>query len=783
MSFRLRLILFIVAILAIIQIVTAVLVYRSTREASIEAGERQLSSAAAAVVQQLDEVSVRVADAVQVMSLDYALRASIAQRDRQTLLSALRNHGRRVGATRMMLLDLDGSIAADTGAGPDVGKIFPFDDLFNEALEHPASAVVAANGQAHWTVVVPVFTPALNALIAASIPIDGALLARMQRQSAVSQAVELVTQDDKGAWRELASGKHDIRLSAQVQNWSAALDSGTRLVTAGGAEYLVKAVRLTGSRGSAPVAVVIGYSLDEALAPFRSVGVAWAILLALGLLTGVVGALLIGRSVSRPVERLALRARKIASGDYSLSGPEKQRGEMKDLSLALTSMTQAIAEREEQIHHQATHDAVTLLANRTSTEQHVQRELKDSSNAGGAMLMIALGQFAAIIKTMGHAIGDRVMRDAAARLRQLMPVGFVARVTDNTFAIWLQAGDRAAASALAFRVLDALAEPYQESGLTVDLAPSVGVALAPDHGDNASTLLQRGEVAVFAAIARGEAVSIYDPTTDPHRAERLSLMTELQEAIASGQLQLHYQPKLNLSRGRFDAVEGLVRWQHPLRGAIAPDAFIGLAEETGNIRRLTRWVLATGVAQARSWFAQAVDLRVALNLSARDLDDAELPQRVAELLALQGLPAANLVLEVTESAVMRRPEASTEILNQLASMGITLAIDDFGVGQSSFAYLRRLPVSELKIDKAFVRELGSDRGDQTIVHSIVELGHRLGCRVTAEGVEDAAALEFLRSIDCDHAQGYHLCHALPAELIPAFLITNRVQQGALEGRL
>lgn len=782
MSFRLRLILFIVAILAIIQIVTAALVYQSTREASIEAGQRQLNAAATAVVQQLDEVSVRVADAVQVMSLDYALRASIAQRDRQTVLSALRNHGRRVGATRMMLLDLDGRIAADTDGDPDVGQIFPFEELFNQALEHPASAVVGSNGQAHWTVVVPVFTPALNALIAASIPIDDALLARMQRQSAVSQAVELATQDSEGRWHELASGEHDVGLSARVQNWNAAFDSGSRLVSTLGAEYLVKAVRLSGSRGSAPVAVVIGYSLDEALAPFRSVGLTWAILLGLGLLTGLVGALLIGRSVSRPVERLAARARRIASGDYDLSAPERQHGEMKDLSLAFTSMTRAIAEREEQIRHQAAHDGVTFLANRTSAEQHVQRELQDSTNTGGAILMIALGQFAAIIKTMGHAIGDRVMRDAAARLSRLMPEGFIARVTDSNFAIWFPAGDRAAAIVLAFRVLDALAEPYQESGLAVDLAPSVGVALVPEHGHDASTLLQRGEVAVFAALARGEAVSVYDPATDPHRPERLSLMTELQEAITTGQLQLHYQPKLNLSRDRFDAVEGLVRWQHPVRGAIAPDEFIGLAEETGNIRRLTRWVLATGVAQAQSWLAQATDLRVSLNLSARDLDDAELPQRIAELLALQALPAANLVLEVTESAVMRRPEAATAVLSQLASMGIELAIDDFGVGQSSFAYLRRFPVRELKIDKAFVRELGSDRGDQAIVHSIVELGHRLGCRVTAEGVEDAAALQFLVSIGCDHAQGYHLCRALPAAQIAAFLASAEAQRSASGAR-
>ena len=218
--------------------------------------------------------------------------------------------------------------------------------------------------------------------------------------------------------------------------------------------------------------------------------------------------------------------------------------------------------------------------------------------------------------------------------------------------------------------------------------------------------------------------------------------------------------KLQLASGAVDGVEALLRWQHPSRGLLAPDSFIGLAERTGNIRGVSRWVLEHAVAQAHEWAARGLALRVAVNLSVRDLDDAELPARIGDLLAARGLQPQRLVLELTESAVMSEPEAAVQSFRQLADRGIDLAIDDFGIGQSSFAYLRRLPVREIKIDRLFTQALTDEAGDRVLVQSIVELGHRLGYRVTAEGVETQAALDFLRGIGCDHAQGYHIARPL-----------------------
>ena len=316
---------------------------------------------------------------------------------------------------------------------------------------------------------------------------------------------------------------------------------------------------------------------------------------------------------------------------------------------------------------------------------------------------------------------------------------------------------------------DALGRPWREAELSIDAAPAIGIALHPQHGADASALLQHAEVALFAALGHEDPVSFYEPATDPHRPARLALMGELRQALDGDQLSIAYQPRLDIAMDRIEGVEGLVRWDHPLHGPMGPDEFVPLAEKTGNIRHLTRWVLASGIAQLRQWMDEGRELRLALNLSARDLDDADLPRRVAALLGAHGVPARRLVLEVTESAVMAEPDAALKVLQRLAAQDIDIAIDDFGVGQSSLTYLRRLPVRELKIDKSFVARLGEDREDQAIVRAIVDLGHRLGFRVVAEGVENSTALDCLRDMGCDFAQGFFIARPLEAAALRDFL--------------
>jgi diguanylate cyclase (GGDEF)-like protein len=764
-TFRTRLVLFLVASLALLQVVTAVLVYEVTRREIISEGERQLALAAMAFSRQLDDVSARVADNVQVLTLDYALRSAIAQRDSPTVLSALRNHGRRIGATRMLLLGLQGEVHADTQPqSPPLGT-FPFTDLTDTALEHPAAAVVAWNGHAYWTVVVPVYAPALIGLIAAAIPVDDAFLKHLREQSTLPNTIELATETD-GGWSVVGRDSDGVELAAPLVATRGSWPATPVLATVAGREYVVSATTLRSSRQSRKIVAVLGYSLDDALRPYRPVAFAWAGLLALGLALGLIGSLLIARGVARPVEALAATARRIAAGNYAPPPAVGQGGEIGDLAAAFTAMTSAIRDREEQIRFQSGHDAVTGLPNRVAAEASIQQQL---DSGGGALLMVGLTRLPETTKTLGHAISDRLMRDAGSRVRGPAGDALVARASDSEFLVWQAGADQAQAIALAFRIVDVLGEPYREADLAIDVAPAVGIALHPRHGAEASALLQHAEVALFAALGKVEPVVVYDAAVDPHRPERLSLMSDLREALDHNQLQLYYQPTLDLASGTIDRVEGLLRWQHPKLGLMAPDTFIPLAEETGNIRRVTRWVLAAGVAQSRAWAESGRCLRLALNLSVRDLDDAELPRRVDELLAVHGVAPERLVLEITESAVMTRPDAAARVLHQLADRGIDLAIDDFGVGQSSFAYLRRLPIRELKIDKSFLLRLAAGAEDRAIVASIVDVGHRLGFRVTAEGVTDQPTLDYLGAIGCDHAQGFFIARPLPAAALDAFV--------------
>lgn len=768
MTFRLRLALFLVAALVGVQALTAVLVYEVTRRHLIEEGERQLARATDSFAGQLDDAAARIAENVQILSLDFPLRAAIAQGDRETVRSALRNHGRRIGAARMMLVDLDGGIVADTDAAG--GERFPFPDLLARARDARDSRLVALDGHAWWYVVVPVSAPERVGQIAAAIAVDDARLSRLQSLSSLPHTIELVARGEDGAWQVLAHGQSQAPVSEALLDRAGAVPAAARLVLAQKREYVALARSLAGEHdASHGVVAVLGYSLDDALRPYREVAVAWLALIALGTGVGLAGALLIARGVSRPIESLAESARRIEAGDYGATPLVRGTGEIAQLDAALASMRRAIGEREERIRFQAGHDAVTGLANRFAAEAAISRLLVEQAGQPAALVTIGLSRLPETVKTMGHAISDRLMQDVAARLRRMAGARLVARVSDGSFAILEPGVERSAAIAFAFRALDALAEPYREADIAIDLGPAIGIALHPQHGDTAPALMQRAEVALFLALGAADPVAVYDPATDPHRPERLALMSELREAIDADRLRLHYQPKLELATGRIDSVEALVRWPHERRGPIAPDAFIGLAEETGNVRRLTRWVLAAAIAQAKRWQSAGLSLRIAVNVSARDLDDAELPRRIGELLAAHGVAASNLVLEVTESAVMARPDAALPVLARLSDLGVEISIDDFGVGQASFAYLRRIPVGELKIDRTFVTRLGDGGSERMIARSIVELGHGLGYRVTAEGVEDASALDCLRELGCDHAQGYFIARPMPADELDAFL--------------
>lgn len=774
-GFRLRLALFFVGMLVALQLITGALVYGVTRHALIVDGEHQLAASANAFTAQMDDVSARIAGNVGVMALDFALRQAIAQGDRGTVLSVLRNHGRRVGASRMQLINMDGTIAADTADGNVDGKSFQFPELIQRAFNRQTAVMTAVQGRVYWIVVVPIYAPQPVGLIVVYEQVDDELLAHMQELSTLRRDVALEVQLTPSRWRAVAQGDRSTPFARGLEQATGDFPTEPTLRRIAQADYIVLAQPLQHPYNSAPVVVLFGYSLDDALRPYHNLVLAWLALLALGLVAGLLGILVIARNVSRPVEWLAIVAKRIEQGDYHVPPRSNRHDEIGALANAISTMATAVKQREERIYHQATHDAVTGLPNRISIEEDIARDLAGGVTHG-SLLMIGLTRLPEIIKTVGHGLSDRLMREAGERVQNAAVGSLVARATDGNFGVWIAGDDPDTAVRAATRILDTLTRPYMESGVSIDMGPAIGIAVYPTHATEAFALLRYAETAQFAAAGSSMAWAFYDTSIDPHRPERLSLMGELRDAIAQGHLELYYQPKLTLATHRLEGVEALVRWNHPQRGLISPDEFIAMAEDTGNIRHLTRWVLDAAVAQASLWREQGMNISMAINLSAHDLDDVDLPRYLADLADSRGLPHALLTLEITERAVIGEFESALRVLQRLGEYDFQIAIDDFGVGQSSLSYLHKLPVDELKIDQSFVKQLIDDADDRVIVRSIVALSHNLGYKVTAEGVEDEGTLDYLSSIGCDRAQGFFVARPMQAKALYDF-VTMQLKAG------
>jgi diguanylate cyclase (GGDEF)-like protein len=436
-------------------------------------------------------------------------------------------------------------------------------------------------------------------------------------------------------------------------------------------------------------------------------------------------------------------------------------------------MRTGIGEREEQIRFQSTHDALTGLPNRTLFLDRLSQAIAGAKRQGRqvGMVMMDVDRFKEINDTLGHRFGDDLLVEAGRRLRQsTRESDTVARLGGDEFAVMFDADDALRAAEVARRVAGALETPFVLAGVSIDVRASMGIALYPLHAPDAETLMKRADIAMYDAKRNHSSFAVYEPGRDEHSLRRLAILSELRHAIASGQLELHYQPKIDFGTERAGHAEALVRWRHPVHGMMPPDEFIGLAEQSGNIGMITKWVLRRAVADCAAWQREGLDLTVAVNLSALDLFDPELPTLISGMLHDAGLSPSRLVLEITESAVMRDAAHAQKILGDLKARGITLSIDDYGTGYSSLAHLRRLPVHELKIDKSFVSHLGEGSAeDSVIVRSTIELGHNMGLRVIAEGVESEAAWVELKALGCDMAQGYFVSRPLPNDAFVAWL--------------
>jgi diguanylate cyclase (GGDEF)-like protein len=761
-SLQARIVALFLALLLVVQVAGYALIdgaiagnARRHAQDDLAVGERVLE-------RMLAQHAERLARAAEVLAGDFALREAIATRDRPAVAAILRRASVRAGAEFAAILGPGGQ---PFGEPPyPRGKQSPgavVDLVARAGRGERTPAVGMIGGHAHQLVAVPVRPAAPLGWVVVGARLEERFAAELAALAGLD--VSLATWDGAQGWRLLASTRPDDARAALL----AALPAqgpGKAFVEGGGA-LESRAIALGGGEGVV-VAAVLQRSLAAAAAPFDGLRRTLAALTAFGLLLSLAAAVLMARRITGPLGTLVAAARKVEAGDYEHRAAVAPGDEIGELATAFNHMCDGIAERERKIAELAYADPLTGLPNRALFNDRIGQAVNAAQRSGGqlAVLTMDLDRFKHVNDTLGHPMGDRLLREVAYRLHHALQraTDTVARLGGDEFAVLLPTEGLEGARRVARKIIEVLHEPITIEGHLVDVGASTGIAVFPEHGADADTLMRRADVAMYSAKRAGSGFEVYDARHEQATPGRLTLLGELRHAVERDELVLRYQPKVALAERPRHAAEALLRWDHPERGLLLPEHFVQFAEQTGYIKAVTRWVLDQVFRQCAAWRGAGLDLQVAVNISARDLHNPEFPRVLAELAAAHRLRPDQVALEVTESSVMEDPAHALTILERLHEMGVRLAIDDFGTGYSSLAYLKRLPVDELKIDKSFVMGLVHEPDDAAIVRATIDLAHHMGLTVTAEGVEDRNVLELLRRLGCDHAQGLYVSPPLAA---------------------
>lgn len=480
------------------------------------------------------------------------------------------------------------------------------------------------------------------------------------------------------------------------------------------------------------------------------------------------------KNLTKPLSQLLDASKRIADGHYGENLEIHRNDEIGALALSFEKMKTAIAGREQDIRFQAEHDDLTGLLNRSAFVNTLTVTANDQQLKPITIAIININNFSQINDTLGHDIGDKLLRQLASRLRASFEHNNCARLGADQFTVFELHSQQSDDNHLIDRASALFSEPFHIGELSISLKCTLGISRYPEQSKSAQDLVRTAEIAMFEAKRQKLDACHYHADMDRNSVAQLKLMSELPNAIEDGHLELFYQPTLSLEdeHPKLVKVECLTRWQHPEQGLIPPDHFIHLAEQSGAITQLTLWAIDQALRQCQRWRDQGQTIGVAVNISAVDLFQSQLEQYVPERLAHYQLPPYCLTLEVTESEVMQDPEYAQNVLEALATAGVRLSIDDYGTGFSSLAQMKKLPIHELKIDKSFVIDYDDDQSDQLIVQSTIELGHALGLKVVAEGVESADTLNALAAQNCDFAQGFHIAKPLSALQFEHWLSTT-----------
>ena len=749
-----RIVALLILVVLAAQLATFAVVHVATGRSVSSQLEEELAVAERVWQRFYEARSRQLLESTLVLADDFGFKAAVASGDAATMASALRNQAARIGADAAVLLGPEGDWRAGLEGADPVAQAAALAPLLAQAREEGyALSVVDLDGRLQVLALLPVLAPDQIGWVAIGSTFGDDYAGDFRGLTGIHASF---ARGRDGALQVYASSLPAAPRAALAALPGSALspDRQIRPMDLAGDRFFALAEPVS---GKSSVMVVLQGSLDEAMAPYADLKDRILLLSGLAALIALALAGLLGRGISRPVTRLAEAAQRIQAGDYTRPIEARGRDEISGLASALGHMQQGIAAREERILHQANHDGLTGLPNRARARDHLEQALAAPRPDGEAcaVLMLDLDRFKEINDTLGHGFGDQVLQEVGKRLRlAVRPDDLVARLGGDEFMVIMREVEREHAPRRARALLSQLREPLDLPSTRINLDCSIGLVLSPDHGDDAQTLLRRADIALYDAKQARSGVAIYQPGRDEVHLRQLALMGDLRQSVARGELSLKFQPKVDLASRQVNHVEALLRWRHPTLGAVPPDEFIPLAERSGFVHELTRFVLEEALRQNAAWRAEGLDLGVAINLSAMDLMDADLPDFIHDCQRRHKVPPAKIILEVTEGALMRDVDYAVRMLHRLRAGGIRLSIDDFGTGYSSLAQLKRMPVDELKIDKSFVMQMTEGSDDAVIVRSTIELGHNMGLSVIAEGVESDSSLALLKQYRCDMVQGY-----------------------------
>jgi EAL domain-containing protein (putative c-di-GMP-specific phosphodiesterase class I)/GGDEF domain-containing protein len=723
--------------------------------------------------------SQQLQNSADLLAHDFGFRAAVATHDAATTQSALDNLRLRLGLDKAFIVDLDGTVEGLQGRQLDDGP-----DQLWQALNDSdnASGALMIGGKPYQAISAPILAPALVGWVVFAAKLDHAELASLERLSAAPVNATLLIRKDGQAW-QAAGATAGPRDAASINRFAAkALASNGRALPLaladGPALAVVKPLKTLGPNEQA--GLLLSYPLAKALAPFQPMLWAVALLGALSLAALLTGSGLLAASLTRPLAALDEAAHRLARGEDAYvdvtSGDEVGR-----LAATFNTMAAEIGERERRITQLALQDSETGLPNRRAM---IQRLEALAAEPGGVVVSAALGveRFALVRSAIGYGLVSALLTELGARVLRHSADLNPARIATSILGVAFRASDEAEAKRILVDLIEALERPISLGATAVDLGLSGGFAVMGVHAQTCPALLERSNIALDQARGLRRRLAAFDEDAYGDPASNLTLMSEMLQAAAVGDLTLHYQPKLDLRSGRACAAEALARWRHPTRGMLPPDLFVGMAEETGHIRALTDWAIDRAIADQIVLRQAGCELELSVNISGRLVGDRDFADNAMARIAKSG---AKLCFEITETAVIDNPKMALELIEGYAQAGIPISIDDYGSGLSSLAYLKEIAAQELKIDKAFVLGLAAGQRDALLIKSTVDLAHALGLKVVAEGVETAEAAAILQAMGCDAAQGFYFARPMPREDLLEFMAgpTQQTAERTPLGRL